>query len=593
MGQKQRASRHVRPEIDCLETRRLLNGKIRLRKNGALLSDDDFARAVLQMTQNVPLNQRRIAYSTPDGTRVVVNLYGKGTMKGTSVRPDGALDLVFNKTNFETRIIATVKGRHGRKVEVPLASVHDADSPERNNTATGVDPIAALQLRDFRLIEGGFINLMGGVINVNLRSVARRASLYLQEGEPISTGTTTGSFIATGGASIGGINQVSSATVSENQPTEGPTGIEIRIDRIDAGPTETPPFGNPQVFAVDPAAKTLIRFDTKTGNSTLTVPIPTLADATPSVGLASRGDELLVLVGNVQEVLAFNAVTGNSVGTFSTANLAALGLTEVDGIGSSSTRTLLTATNGSAVRVDIAASLASGQAVSVGSAFTPQREFVFNGDATGVAGLSNLYVDGAAHFDTFQPNQFQFGVMTLAQSGAGFQEQARTAISPFINAGANGLDPNPFVGFGSVDGSLAQLGTAAGGINPITLSNPTNLAFSGIVRLKYAPQLHGLSESLHPELASASLIDINGNLKRFVGKNISGLVLNTRGLVNLVSVHTATNSAFIGRPLNHVEFINKNNVQLISTARGGNGTLDRNDVTVDKTLAPTGPLVIP
>ncbi len=594
MGHHAKAAHRARPHIEGLETRQLLSGgKTILRRTGEAISDDDLKTLLIRLTENVSLRDRRIAYSTPEGARVVVNLYGRGTLRGTKVRPDGALDIVFNNTDKESRIIATVKGRHGRKVEVPLASVRDADTPARDNSTTGVNPIAALQLRDFRLIDGGFVNLMGGVLQVNMRSVGRGASMYLLEGQPITPSTTTGNIIATGGASVGGVNQISSAQVTEAVPSDGPPGIEIRIDRVEAGPLNTPPFGNPQVFAVDPAAGTLISFDTKTGNPTLTIPIPALTDTTPPVGLATRGDELLVLVGNDQQVLAFNAVTGASAGSFNTSNLAGLGLTEVGGIGSSSSSTVLTAEDGTAVRVDVAASLATGQAVSVGSPFVPQREFVLNGDATGIAGLSTLYAAGAAHFDTFQPNSFQFGSLTLNQFGPGFAEQARTAISPFTNAGSDGLDPTPFTGFGSIDGSLAVLGTAAGGSNFITLRNPTTLAPTGGVRLNYAPQLYGLSESLHPELQNASLIDISGALKRFVGKNITGLVINTRGGVNLISIHTAVDSAFIGRPLNHVEFIRKENVQLISTTRGELGTQNPNDITIDKNLAPTGPLVIP
>lgn len=590
MGQNARGTRRVIPQIDGLETRRLLDGKIRLVKNGALVSDDEFERAVLQRTQNVPVKDRRIAYTTDDGTKVVVTLYGKGTLKGTRVRDDGALDLVFDNTNNETRIIAAAKGPKHRNTEIPLAGIRDADTAPRNNSATGVDPVAAVQMRDFRLVDGGFINLMGGVLDLNLKAMGRRASIYLLEGVAPET-TTTNSVIATGGASIGGVTNIDSVTVTST--TDATSGIMIRINRIDAGPTQTPPFGNPQVYAVDPVAGTLIRFDTTTGDPTLSVPIPGLTDATPPVGLANRGHELLVLVGNGQEVQAFNAVTGAAVGSFSTANASGLGFNEVDGIGSNSTRTILTDTGGVALHVDVAASLASGQAVVLGNAFTPQREFVLNGDATGIAGVSALFANGAAHFDSFQPNLFQFGVMTIANAGPGFAEQSRTAITPFQNAGPDGLNPNPSFGFGSIDALLAQLGTAANGKNFITLRNPTNQAFSGAVTLNYAPQLSGLSESLHPELANSSLIDISGDLTRFVGKQVHGLVINTRGSVNLIAAHTAVDSAFIGRPLNHAEFVRRENVQLISTARGANGKIRRNEVTIDKTLAPTGPLVIP
>jgi hypothetical protein len=375
--------------------------------------------------------------------------------------------------------------------------------------------------------------------------------------------------------------------------SSGPPGIEIRINRVDAGPTTTPPFGNPQVFAVDPSAKTLIRFDTVTGASTLTVPIPSLTDTSPPVGLATSGNELLVLVGNGQEVLAYHSVTGAFAGSFTTTNLAGIGFNEVDGIGSSLTRTLLTDTGGIGVRIDVTASLVQGQAVQVDGSVVPQREFVLNGDATGLAGSNVIYANGAAHFDTFQPSLYQFGVLALTPLGPGFAEQSRTAIPGFINAGSDGLLPNPSFGFGSVDASLAELGPLTGGKNFITLRSPTTLAVTSVVTLNYPAQLSGLSESLHPELSDSSLIDVSGNLRRFIGKEIHGLVVNARGAVNLVSVHTAVDTAFIGRPLNHVEFVKKENVQLISTSRGVNGKIRRNEVTINKNLTPTGPLVIP
>jgi hypothetical protein len=597
MGETRRSARRARPAIESLELRQLLDAAAALAADAVQAQNHHKDEAVVP----APRPDRRISYRTPDGARVTVTLYGPGTLKGSFVRPDGALELVYNNTDNTTRIIGTSADAHGRIVNVPLAVVRDADTAVGNPSATGVAPIAALTLPTFRLIAGGFINLTGGVVQVNLKSMDRDSAIYLKEGVPVATATTTQSAIATGGASIGGISSVVSVQTTQTQ-VEGATGIEVRIDRITADPlTSGPngqPFGDPQVFAVDPQAARLVRIDARTGQPTMAVPIPGLTDTAPPVGLAKPADRLLVLVGNNQQVLAFDAVSGASVGQFNTANLAGIGFTSVDGIGSSATHTILTDTGGVGVSIDVSASLASGQAVAIDGPIVPQREFVFNGDATGLAGSDVIYADGAAHFDTAQPNLFQFGVLGLAPFGRSVFEQTRIATpgglgTPFINAGSNGLLPNPALGLGSVDTRLARLFPSGSKSSLVFYDPASNQAIVGTQAVDYTGTLTGLSESLHPELVGAALIDIQGNLRRYIGRQVEGLVLNTRGTVNLIAAHTAIDSAFIGRPLNHAQFVQRQNVQLISTARGDRGRLTRGGVTVDPNLPPTGPLILP
>lgn len=598
MQRTRKAAARSRPMLEPLESRQLLNARTRLAKTGQPINDKDLARLILQLQNNVPVAERRIAYELADGTSVVVTLYGKGTLKGTTVLPDGSLDLVFNNTDNLSRIVGAVRGPHGRHALVPLASVRDADSPVGSTSADGVNPLAALQLPNFRLVEDGQVNLMGGILELNLREAGRNTAFYLKEGTPVEvagTGTTT---ILEGGASVGGVTNVTAINLPTRVDVSGTTGLQVRIDRINAGPLGTPALKPAQIYAVDPSAADprLIRFDTRSGQPLDSVALPALATTTPPVGLAYTPTQTLVLVGNETEVLAYNLAL-DFVGKFDTTNLA--GFTNLIGIGANTISTVITSKNGPGYSVDVAASLSAGQAVSVGAPIVPQREFIFNGDATGLAGLNSIFADGAGHFDTAQPNLFQFGTLTLTQVQSLFRESARAAvpglISPFENAGATGLDQNPFRGLGSVSGRLARLTRfdPVNGVNFVTLYNTQNVTQSGSIQLKYDKPLYGLSESVHTELAGASIIDVDGNMKRFVGKQIRGLIVNVRGGVNLVAIHTARDSAFVGRPLNHVEFVTTENVQLISSARGVNGMVRRGNVTINKNLPSYGQILLP
>ncbi len=597
MRETKKKSRRSRPALEGLEDRKLLNAKTHLR-NGTAINDKDLRRLEVQLANlnangsRILPSDRRISYTTPQGAQVTVTLYGKGTLKGTTVSPDGSLNLVYDLTDKSSRILALV---HGGNRMATVNSIRDASQPLGSSASTGVDPINAVVMPNFVLADGGFINLTGGVLTLQMQAIGRNTSIYLKEGQPPPVQAQTTSVIATGGASIGGVTPVQTVTQTTVPTVTGPTGIEIRINQVNAGPLQSPPFGNPQVFSIDTTTKQLIRFDTVTGDPTLAVPLPSLTSASPSVGLAQDGQQLVVLVGDGTNVSAFNAVTGAAVGQFTVSNL---GLTSVDGIGSSASRTVISENGGPVDQIDVSASLASGQAVKIDGSFVPTREFTLDGGATGLPGSDVIYVSGAGHFDPNQPNLNQFGMMTLTPSGAGFKESSRTAIpgigTPYINAGPTGmLLPSPFGGLGSVDSELAQITGQAGGKNIVTYYNPSTLAITGTTRLNDANPLVGLSESFHPELLDAALIDISGNLKRFVGTQATGLILNDRGLTNLVAIHRATDTAVIGRPLNHVAIPIRHNVQLISTARGQTGMGDRGGVTIDKNLTPTGPLFLP
>jgi hypothetical protein len=597
MQRPRRGDRRARPTPDCLEDRTLLDARTQL-VNGVEINDKDLRRLVTQLTNvypgdgRIPVSDRRISYKTPTGQTAVVTLYGQGSLKGTTVN-GGVLDLVYNLTDSSSRIVGRVVGG-GR---APLAGIRDADSAPRSPSSSGVEPLNAVVLHSFRLVDGGYVNLTGGVLQLNLYSVGRDTEIHLTEGEVPETETQTTSVIVSGAPTVGGI----SAPVAQETTTvsTGVTGVDIQITRVDAAPLGTPPLGAPAIFAVDPATSQLIRFDLNTGNPNLAIPLSGLSTADASVGLGRVDAGQLVLVGDGQTILAFDAVTGAARGQFTVANLAALGFGEVDGIGSSADRTLLVDSGGEAVWIDVRASLAQGQAVARGNPFIPQQELTLTGGATGLPGSDTLYVVGAAHFDTFQPNLNQFGVVALSPTAGGFSEASRTAIPAStsggtINAGPSGmLLPDPSDGFGAIDDSLARITGLSAGKNVITLYDPSTLAIQGTAALNYPNPLSGLSESFYPGIRGSALIDVEGTLARFLGTRVQGLVLNGQGTVNNVTIQRATDTVVIGRPLDHVNIGVRDNVQLLSNARGTNGEVTRGGVTIDPTLPSQGPVSVP
>jgi hypothetical protein len=102
-----RRGRGHQPAVEGLEGRQLLSS------TGSGSSDSMPPGRVVDVTSGIPLSDRRIAYTTPEGTHVVITLYGVGSLAGTTVDPDGALNLVFSETNQSTGIVAKVSGGTG------------------------------------------------------------------------------------------------------------------------------------------------------------------------------------------------------------------------------------------------------------------------------------------------------------------------------------------------------------------------------------------------------------------------------------------------------------------------------------------------
>ena len=173
---------------------------------------------------------------------------------------------------------------------------------------------------------------------------------------------------------------------------------------------------------------------------------------------------------------------------------------------------------GMAQLIDLTQSLATGQAVKLSSAFSPQNEFSFAGGLTGVAGQNTLYATGSAFFNTQTPNLTQAGVMAVNVATNGtLSESSRTALKnngAFINDGSLTTPPTfPYEGLGSIDQNLALLIGVSGGKNVVALYNPSTQTKEGTTTLDDANQLTDISESFRSDLVDSALIDIQGNLQ--------------------------------------------------------------------------------
>ncbi|WP_406698658.1 hypothetical protein V5E97_07205 [Singulisphaera sp. Ch08] len=615
-----RPPRKVRPSLESLEGRTLQATSVTAAAN--LVP----ANARLLNRQNgISIQDRRMSYTTPQGTRVIVTLYGVGSLAGSTVDPDGALNVVFSETGPQTGIVAKVSGGTRRAT---LRSIHHKDLNPDDLSGIGSSLLNVVNFKDFDLVNNGRINLTGGVHSLYLNSVGRNTQINLRE-EPIefltNDGTTPTSTSSNGvdlafvtsllGAStltsVGGQFIPDFNAIANNIPTGGdstigvnpgpppaPPGVVAVINHIKGAPRSTSGIENPEVFGLDSTAHTLIRFDAATGAVLQTIPLTGMGPPNTGVALGRNAGRLVALVGDDSSIRAFDVITGDPVGQFTTTNLGSLGLTSIDGIGSTDTRTVISdstaGAGGLALRIDVTASLATGHAVAMGDPFTPERQFELSGGLASVPASQTMYATGAAHFDTFQPNLVQYGVLSLNTADDQLAETARTPLKvngDFVNAGPEGsVDSQPPQVLGSVDQSLALVTGVADGKNVVALLNPQTLASNGTLKLNNPNPLTGLSESFRPDLANSALIDVQGNVQSLRAKDATGLVFNVAGFINLAKIHRAADSVLIGQPFGHAEIPRRSNVDIISSPRPVDG---RNGVQVNKNIKQIGPLSLP
>lgn len=658
----QRISR-ARPGCEALEGRQLLDAGAAPDADLAALQAEavpaaDVAELRADAVRDVVVNPRMIRYRT-GGARVTVGLVGPGNLRGSTVGADGALNLVFSGTGQDSAIVGRVKGGRGR---APLGSIRSAGLPLFSTTGTGGTPIAFINLHRFDLVDNGTVNLLGGIGAMYLGSTGANTQVLMKQG-PISpiinpltrSNTNTGGVIVTSQTSTGTVTNVTpspsgdvlvpstgTGTVLASGTTltgevlipatpstvpERATGIDFQIDRVRGTTGVVPRLQDPQLYATDFDGNQVrllrLRVDPLglTSEVLQVVPLGDLGTPNAEVSLAFYQGRQVVLVGAGTTVRAYDAVDPTRfVGQFSTANL--FGGAPLQGVGSTVNQTVLsfatplnpvTQTLGAAQTINVTSSLDTGRAVAVGAPYFPARGFQLVGGATGTAGSDAVVFFGAAHFDSFQPDFYQAGLLGARTSATGrLTEGGRTQINaPAIppqtlpdpgggvqtltGVAADPTDFNQFTAVGGIEQSVAVVTAynAAAGTNTVSLYDFRAGSFVNTLRVNNPFEITGLSQSFHPELAGASVFDVQGSLRTFrANKGVAGLVLNVNGVLDTVRIDAAVDSTIVGRPINHVQIGRRRNVELISTGRE---VAQRGGVETFKKarLRPLGPLITP
>jgi hypothetical protein len=630
-----RRARQSRPGLEGLEGRELLSAA------GPSTSAQIAPTVSPAQSTTIP-RIRQLNYQTPQGAHVTVTLYGDGSLFGSTVDTNGGLNLRFSGTNAQTGIVGEV---HGGSGFAPLESLQHLLVPAQSLSGLGSTLLNVVNLKNFNLVSGGRINLTGGVHVLFLNSVAADTQVNIRETPPdllpggsSSTSATENGvnleflFSVSGAQTLSGVSSVvvpgfnllaaGQSSSSAPVPQAAPAGVVISIKYVNGPPRDTVLLGSPQIFGYDSTTNSLIRFDTITGNPTLTIPnaLPA-ANANAGVTLARDNGQLVALISDGSNVYAYNPLDGSPVGSFSLANLIAegVGLNNPTRLGTFDTYVAVSDPGngpnnlGVIQPINVTASLATGQAVPIGPAYPSQRGFGLSGGMTGIPGLENLYTAGGAVFDQYEPFQQQLGIASLSPTAPSLNnaqvtlsEVARNALTtqsqtnppqntttPTNSHGQSATSPNNALG--SLDQNLALdtgLTTNAAGqtVNGVTLFSPTTYASKGTINLNDSNLLTGLSGSFFPALNGAALVDVQGNTQSFRSLDAQGLVFNGEGNVNLMKIQNAADTTIIGLPFGHAQIPHRSNVTIVSSNRSVG---DRNGVTVIPNLQPTGPLSLP
>ncbi|MGE3818364.1 MAG: hypothetical protein AB7I30_02935 [Isosphaeraceae bacterium] len=654
-----RQSRKARPSLEGLEDRQLLNAQMNRhgKWENLIIHDKDLSRFVIQKNNPVAVEDRRMSYVTPEGSRVTITLYGKGNLRGSTVDDDGALNLRFIGTDSKSGIVGMVHGGTGR---APVRSVLHAGLPPDSVSGIGSNVIRVVNLKSFDLVDGGRVNLTGGVKSFFLNSTGQDTQVSLRElpEELLTSDTansatrngvtfgfaldlagaqtltsTTGSFIP-GAQTFPG---APSASAERDVPT--PPGLVAVINQVNGPSRAEQGLGDPQFFGYDAVDNALIGFavsQTETGlvaHEAIRIPnaLPggSPVGFEPGVSLSRNNGDLVALLSDGTNVYAYDPLDGSSVGQFSLINTGTtnpinltgwtrLGtvdsFTVVGEAGTSDPATGEPVTAGKLRFINVTNSLATGEVQPLGSAFAaspfiPGREFGLSGGFGSVAGSSTLFAAGGAHFDTFLPNEFQLGALslrpsatTLPASSVSLTESARNRLNGAPNSSNTNstgafprVDPTqPREALGSLDLFLALITNfdADAGTSEVSLYNPQSFSRSATVTLHNPNPLTALTSAFYPDLDGVALIDVQGNVQSFRSNSTQGMVLNDLGTLNFLKIHRATDSTVIGYPISHVEVAIRDNVALISTSRPEN-VGPRGGVTVEKDRRPTGPLSLP
>ena len=127
-------------------------------------------------------NFQKFVYTTPQGTHVLLQIVGRGSLQGTTVDSSGALHLLFSQTNSFTKIMSDV---HGGTGQAALASIYSRDLFEHDaaNSQSGIGAtlIGTINLPKFNLLAGGTVNVTSGINILALNSVGPNTQIQLRQ----------------------------------------------------------------------------------------------------------------------------------------------------------------------------------------------------------------------------------------------------------------------------------------------------------------------------------------------------------------------------------------------------------------------------
>lgn len=582
-------------------------------------------------------NFQRFSYTTPQGTRVVLSIQGRGNMEGTFVDSNGALHLRYSKSNSYTKIVSNVHGGSGRALLADVYSLPQVTSGnETSLSGFGSPVIGMINLRRFDLIPGGTVNVEAGIGVLGLGSAAPSSQIQLRElpappptqestqpsitGEEGSTITSDISpdrflsdvflvqtLIGSDGEFLSAGNILLQSEPGEPGPPPAPPGVIVVVDRINGDAPAVPNLlTDARIFGYDPTTGQVLRFqlDLEGGTGVVDTAFAPIAvpgaPAEAGVALGQIDKRMVLLVDDGANVSVYDATFGTALGSFTVpAGFTDIGATDVLAV-------LASPSANEMIMVDVGASLATGVATPPATnppPFSPDPGVSLLGGITGLPGSSQIYTSIAAPFNPLTPLENQLGFLNVFTTGTipdpeggvfitnQFTTVQQKAFSPFAPIPTGNPDGTA-VAMGSIDRSLAinGVGTDANGDpvpNKISLIGQVSLNSRGSVILAYPNQLSDLSESFRPDLTGSVLIDVQGNIQSVRGSSAHNLVLNNAGNLNLVTFDAMSDSTIVGEPVGHIRIKKRDNVSILSTARviGGRG-----DVTFVPNLQQIGPL---
>jgi hypothetical protein len=211
-------SRQARPSLEGLEGRTLLSTQYT--PSGVPIPDKYLPRYFVQKTAPVSVSDRRMECTTAQGAHVTVTLYGTGTLAGSSVDSNGALNLRFSGTNAFSGIVGKVTGGSGT---APLASLYDPDLSAGSTSTNGLGGtlINVVNLKGFDLVSGGLVNLTSGAHVLFLNSAASDSLIRLREAPSslLPVGQTSFTSPPTGPTLTSSVPAAGTTTVTRNGVT--------------------------------------------------------------------------------------------------------------------------------------------------------------------------------------------------------------------------------------------------------------------------------------------------------------------------------------------------------------------------------------